>query len=140
MPCWLQYIDFFLGVIGFIITIATLKTAASVKRTILHKAEIADFLKSVDDFINQIDGFISSINDDQLYSTDGNRTFKPKLIQFFAELSSRFSFFPWYIKRLIHKIVKELENPNMLSSNWNNIAKDLIKLKNSLRKEHSYNG
>ncbi len=140
MPIWLQYIDFGIGVIGLIITVFTLKVAYSVKKQIINKAELLDFRESVDNIMQMIDGYVGSINDDQLYNLDNGQTLKLKIAQFITDTETRFSFLPKHIKKTLRKISVLLNKQNMHDTDWTKIANQLIKLKNSLRKERAYYG
>ena len=41
---------------------------------------------------SQIEGFINSINQDYIFKSDNDRTFRPTLSQFLTELNTNFSF------------------------------------------------
>lgn len=137
MPIWLQYIDFSMGVIGFFITLITLKTAYSVKKQLVHVAELSEFRNNIENLIQEIEGYIASINDDQLYTTDNAQTLNKALTQLLTDIQSRFSFLSKRTNRLIKGAFDLLKNPNMLPSDWSVLALQLIKIKNQLRKEHN---
>lgn len=140
MPGWVQCVDFVIGVVGFIITLITLKTAYSVRKQLIHNAELSDFRNSADDIIQRIDGYIASINEDKLYISDNDLTLKPTIIQFMVDIQTRFCFLSKSTQKPLKKILHQMNNPNMLPSDWNNIANQLIKLKNFIRKEYAYYG
>ena len=140
MPEWLQYIDFSLGLIGFVITLLTLGTALSVKKQILQNAEYQIFKKEIRGVIGKIEGYINSINEDKIYSSDNNRSFKPELSQFLINLKTQFTFLSKDSQKVINVLHKKLESPNLTNNDWNTIAEQLITLKNMLQKEVLFHG
>lgn len=135
MPIELQYFDFGLSVIGFIITLWTLGTSLSVKKQLQQKFEQTSFQSSQQDILFQIEGFINSINEDHIYKTDNDKTFRPALSQFLMDIETRFTFLSRTTKNKIKSIRKKLHDPNPTTDTWTSIASDLIALKNYLNKE-----
>lgn len=140
MPDYLVWIDFFISVIGFFITIATLITTHSVKRRILQKAEYTAFQQELRQILDQIQGFLNSINIDHIYKTDRSSNFQWLLSQFLTDLQSRFSFLNRRSVKRISKIQQMVVKSQNTDDEWLSIAKELIVLKNLLGKEDAYHG
>ncbi len=140
MPEWLQYIDFSLGLIGFVITLCTLGTALSVKKQIIQRAEYRAFKQNLPIITGQIQGYIDSINEDAIYSSDSTRNFNASLSQFLIDLRTKFTFLSKASQKTINSVHKKLENPNLTDSDWNAIAEQLISLRNAIGKESQIHG
>lgn len=138
MPNWLQYVDFSIGLIGLFLTLYTLKTAFSVKRYVIRNAEISDFSNEFPSLINQLDGYIYSIIEDKIYESDNGRSFRPSIIHFLDDASTRYSFFSSASKRKLKELRRLLNNPTISNDEWIGISSQLTALKNLLRKELVY--
>lgn len=138
MPNCLVWIDFIMSVIGFFITIATLKTARSVKKRLLQKAEYTTFQHELRGILDQIQGFLDSINIDHIYKTDRSSSFQWSISQFLTDLESRFSFLNKKSIKHISKLQQMIIKSKSADSEWLSIARELIILKNLLSKEDAY--
>ena len=140
MSIYLEYLDFILGIIGFLITIGTLRTAISVKKHVIQNAEQQSFRQQNTEIISRISGYINSINEDKIYSTDNNRSFQPELSQFLIDLKTQFTFLSKNSRKPIESLHRLLNKSDLTSNDWNRIAELLITLRNMLKKEDFYHG
>lgn len=132
MPLWVQWIDFAIGIIGFLLTIGTLWTSLKLKKHLVKRVEIESFRNKKQDILNQIDGFINSINEDKIFKNDNKQTFRPKVSQFATKIQSSYSFLSINSKQKIKKIHALL---NRYPINWESVATELVALKSYLQKE-----
>lgn len=135
MPDIMNYISFFIGIAGFILTLLTFNNTRRFKQLQIDIAEHNDFRKSIDNFISQIEGSIASIQDDKLHTNK----FKETLSQLLTDLESRYSFLSFSTKRTIKKL-KKILNSELSDNAWHNISEKLIVLKNFLVKERDVDG
>lgn len=136
LPLTVQWISFFISVFSFVLSILTLKTTYSVKKQMIHNAEIADFKKNLPDNLNKIEGFINSIVEDGL----SNEAFSNEIQLFVTDLKTNYLFLSRSLKRILKKLDFKLSLHSLSSNDWQDIAKLLTALKNYLKKECSVHG
>ncbi len=140
MPVWLEYISFAITILSFFISIFTLVNTQSVKKQIVQKAEIALFKSEISQKIEEIEGFINSINENEIYKFDNKQNFKKSLSTFLTDVMSRYTFISKRSVKSIKNLLKSLDEPSLSNNQWDNIAKQLVILKNTLLKESVYYG
>lgn len=131
----MNHISFYIGILGLVFTLLTFINTCRFKRLQRNSAEHNDFRRSINDHVDQIEGFILSIQENELH----NDKFRMSVSHFLTDLESRYSFLSFSIKRMIKKLKKALNNPEISAETWDNILEQLIKLKNSLKKERAIN-
>lgn len=140
MPSYLEpivdYISFGIGGIGFVLTLLTYLNTRNFKKQLIQNAELSDFRENANSIIQQLEGNISSINEDNL----SDQTFKSSLLQFLIDLESRYSFLSRSTQKSMRTLKKQLDTPYTSPDSWRNISNQLIKLKNSLKKERAIHG
>lgn len=136
VPLWIEYIDFFIGIIGFFLTIVTLLTARNVKQRIIHNAEYEQFRKNIDDITGKLEGFINSIAVNKIYEKD--KHFKYAISQFLTDIKTTYTFLSKKNLHIIQHLQNDLQIQDLSFNDWNNIVDKLISLKNALKKEDIY--
>lgn len=136
MPLWLEYTGFVIGIIGFILTILTFLNTCKFKKQLIHNSEISDFRKNIDNILQRLESFVSSITDDQLH----DKTFNSSLVLFLADLQSRYTFLSTSSKKIMVSLQKRLMRTDISTDEWIAIAKSLVNLNNSLKKERAIYG
>lgn len=140
MSIELQYISFVITILSFFISVFTLINTQSVKKQIIQKTEIALFKAEIPEKIEKIEGFINSIKEDEIYKFDNEQKFKNSLSLFLIDIKSRYTFIPKRSVKDIKNLLKSLNKSNLSEHQWNNLAKQLVILKNTLSKESAYYG
>lgn len=135
MPLCIEWIGFVATIISLLISFFTLRTSLTVKKQVRQQFERSALRNDIRKIQNQIEGFINSINQDYIFKSDNDRTFRPKLSQFLTELNTNFSFLSHKSMKIINKLQKALYNTHLSNEDWSKIANNLIALKNSLKKE-----
>lgn len=135
MPLYIEWIGFGATLISLFISIWTLITSLSVKKQVQQKFERNSLKSDILKIQSKIDGFVNSINQDYIFKSDNDRTFKPNLSQFLTGLSTDYTFLTHKSRRIINSLQKTLNNPNLTNDDWGKVANELITLKNNLKKE-----
>lgn len=135
MPLYIEWIGFGATIISLFISIGTLITSLTVKKQVQQKFERNSLRNDILKIQNMLEGFVNSINQDYIFKSDNDRTFRPNLSQFLTELSTDFTFLKHKSRRIINYLQKTLNNPNLSNEDWGNVANKLIALKNNLKKE-----
>ena len=140
IPNFLQWLAFIVGIAGFVLTLLTFLAANRLKKRIINNAEYNNFKDSFSTISDRLSSFVNSITEDQIYTKDQGRTFKPTVSQYLTDLNGQYTFFPSKVKRTIKEIQQLLNNPNLTEDDWNKVASQLTNLKNLLSKEDIYHG
>lgn len=132
MPATLQYIDFIISSIGFIITIATFFAALRVNKKIKTINAQEQFHIKRSEILNELQGYICSINNDKLQNNDPGNTLFVSISQYLTDLYTKYTHFSFHTRRCIKSTLKKIY---VTSPDWNKIANSLISLKNCIEKE-----
>lgn len=138
LPDEIQWIGFWIGIasaiiglLGFVITLWTLRTAYSVKKHLIHSSEISDFSKNIQDNIAKIMGDIASITENRL----SDKSFRLRMHVFLIDLRTNYSFLSKTTKKSLCELEEILSRNDLSAEDWENVATLLTNLKNLLKKE-----
>ena len=107
------------------------------KETTHDKYEVKKFNAEFDQIISKINSHINSIQQDQIYKNDAVNSYSQTLSNFIVDLESSYSFLPHECTSYLKSIKSAVKQPIITSERWNNIAENLIRLRNFLEKEHN---
>lgn len=132
MPLSLQYISFFVSILGFIITIGTFIMACHVNKKILQLHESEKFHINRQEIIDKLDGYIRSIMSDHLYESDSGKTLHPDILMHLTDIKTKYTHLSQKTKEYITDAETRLNRPSI---DWLKVAEILISLRNSIDKE-----
>ncbi|MFG6363956.1 hypothetical protein [Schaedlerella sp.] len=132
MPLSLQYISFFVSILGFIITIGTFIMACRVNKKILRLRESENFHINRQEIIDKLEGYIRSITADHLHESDSGKTLRPDILMHLTDIKTKYTHLSPKTKEYITDAETRLNRPSI---DWLKVARILISLRNSIDKE-----